>query len=277
MTKHTAGKKLAWRVGGGLLLVLGLAAFALVALSVFDRARSGSDAALFNVTVPPTQRAEWLGESAAPDTQGASSPDARFASAYPGDRINPKFWDDPLWAGAAPYGSAAMPEGFEPVTARDMALSPVVTGQAKRMRVPAISLDSPVASLEIVDLGDQRQYETPVNTVGFIPQTALPGEASSGWYFGHFESAIRGEGSVFRRVPEIASLIREDPVDVFLATDNAEYLYRVTSTQQLHESDLVIAPAPDARITLVTCWPSRVYDQRILVHAELIGIRRLSG
>ena len=71
------------------------------------------------------------------------------------------------------------------------------------------------------------------------------------------------------------SQIKHDPVDVFIETEDAEYVYRVTNTSQIHESELHLSSADDAQITLVTCWPPRVYDQRILVAATLIAYRLL--
>ena len=142
------------------------------------------------------------------------------------------------------------------------------------MRIAAIGLDSPVSPLRILHLDDAREYETPKNMVGFIPETAPPGNASSGWYFGHLQSVLLGEGSVFHSLPEVADLVREDPVDIILDTTKAEYLYRVTSIREIRQSDMVISDAKTASITLVTCWPPRIYDHRILVNAELIAVRK---
>ena len=95
-----------------------------------------------------------------------------------------------------------------------------------------MGLDSSVAELGLVNIGDQLSYETPDNTVGHIPETANPGQMAQGWYFGHLRSVLQGEGNVFRRLPNIADLIRQDPVDVVLVTEDAEYLYRVIATEQ---------------------------------------------
>jgi LPXTG-site transpeptidase (sortase) family protein len=260
---------------GAALVLAGCIAVGAVAFTLYERARSGSDAARFAVDVPPDRvSSSGLAGGTGPALAGET---ADSASIYPGSRMHPKYWAEPLWAGPAPFAAASVPPGFEPVSSRDVALAPLTTGQAVRLRVPAIALDSPVAPLEINDLGDQREYETPVNTVGFIPDTALPGEAANGWYFGHLESFVSNEGSVFRRLPEVADLARHDPVDIYLSTPQAEYLYRVTSTRQVHQDDLALQETPDSRITLVTCWPPRVYDHRIVVQAELIAVKRAAS
>jgi sortase (surface protein transpeptidase) len=240
----------------------------LVAWQAVERARSGSDAARFNYEVAPGERAALLGQAVPPAQTD------RFTGLYPGDRMNPKYWDEPLWAGSAPFGGPAIPSGFEPVSSTDLAGAVAAGVPANRMRIPAIGLDSAVTPLAILNLDDAREYETPNNVVGFIPETALPGQPASGWYFGHLQSIVQGEGSVFHRLPEVADLVREDPVDIILETPQTEYLYRVTSTRQVHQSQLAIRDSKAASITLVTCWPPRVYDQRILVNAELIAVRR---
>ena len=199
-----------------------------------------------------------------------------FASLHPGGSINPRYWSQPQWAGNLPFGGPQLPDGFIPVDPADTSLS-TLTGagitEGRRMRIPAINLDATVDELELRDLGDTRQWSTPNRVVGHIPSTANPGETRLGWYFGHLDNFISNEGDIFRHLPEIAELIQFDPVDIFIETDNAEYVYRVTGTRQVHRDELRLTDTNDAQIMLVTCWPFRVYDHRILVSASLIAIR----
>lgn len=269
---HRVSARPRWRIAGGLLIAAGAAAIGFAVFSWVEKSNSGSDAARFNYTVPP-ESLTLLTPDATP-LPGVDA--ARHANLYPGDRMNPRYWDEPQWAGSAPFGGPSLPPGFEPVSANDLSrLSAAGEGRAAtRMRIGAIGLDSAVAPLRIVNLADQRQYETPNNVVGFIPGTAAPGQPSTGWYFGHLQSLLLGEGSVFNRLPEVAGLIREDLVDIILDTVEGEYLYRVTATRQVPQDKLALSGGGPAGITLVTCWPPRVYDQRILVEAELIAVRR---
>ena len=46
----------------------------------------------------------------------------------------------------------------------------------------------------------------------------------------------------------------------------------VESFRKIHGDDLELYKAEDSVVTLVTCWPRFVYDERILVTAELVGI-----
>ncbi len=198
-----------------------------------------------------------------------------FASIYPGGSMNPRYWSEPHWAGNLPFGGPTIPEGFIPVDASDTSLLPDDAERGVRMRIPAIDLDGTVSELEILDLGDSRAWSTPDNVVGHIPTTANPGEAANGWYFGHLDNFISNEGDIFRRLPEISEMISNDPVDIFITTSDAEYMYRVTHTRQLHRDELSLTESSNAQISLVTCWPFRVYDHRIVVSAVLIAVKPL--
>ena len=65
-----------------------------------------------------------------------------------------------------------------------------------------------------------------------------------------------------------------DPVYISVLSDEAEYLYQVTATQVVHQDDLRLYQTDTATITLVTCFPRLIYDHRILVTGELVGVKR---
>lgn len=256
------------RLAAAATAVLGGVAFLMFAgLYTYWRIQSGSDEDDF--TIPRNdshfevvQRGELTGPASA------------YVSLYPGDGINPRYWDSPRSAGPEPFGAPGIPAGFVPVSSRDPIAALAAGNPATRIRIPAIDLDSFVSELALLDLGDQSAYQTPNNTVGHIPETSNPGELDTGWFFGHLESFGTGEGNVFNRLPEIADLLKNDPVDIFIETDDADYMYRVTSTSQVAQEDLALTRSDNAQVTLCTCWPPRVYDRRVLVHAELIAVRR---
>jgi len=267
--------------------IVGVVLIAVSGVYIYSKSRSGSDATEFTYSVPDESLDSHLGISIVPEPESPAtgdapipldlkSPDvAQFASLYPGDLLNPKYWSEPEWAGSDPFGGPTIPDEFFPILSTDLFLDIDPTANATRIKIPAIKLDSTVAELGIIDLGDQKSYETPNNTVGHIPETALPGQQGSGWFFGHLESFAAQEGNIFRHLPEIAELIKKDPVDVYLETPDAEYIYRVTATSQIHQSELHLNSTDGAQITLVTCWPPRVYDQRVLVDATLIAYKPL--
>ena len=211
----------------------------------------------------------------------APLPPSSYAALYPATQIHPKFWGNPLWADSEPYLYAAanhapaLPPGFRALSATEDALTPGEGAFTTRMTIPAIGVDSDITELAILNIGSANAaYETPAHLVGHIPQSPNPGELGNAWYFGHLESPIRGEGSVFKRLPEIPALLRDgDDVFIQLATqDGNTYLYKVSETEVMHQDDLRMYNAADARITLVACVPRLVYDHRILVTAELVGV-----
>jgi len=274
------------------MAVVGVVLIVVAGVYIYSRSRSGSDAAEFAYSIGGETLDAHLGRSAGAGAAGTAgtgttegeqpiplellAPDvAQFASLYPGNLLNPKYWAAPEWAGSDPFGGPTIPDDFIPVLSTDLFRDFDPTADATRIRIPSINLDSTVAELAIVDLNDQKSYQTPDNTVGHIPESSAPGQQGSGWFFGHLESFAAGEGSIFRHLPEIAELMKLDPVDVYVETPDSVYMYRVTSTSQIHESELRLSSSDDAQITLVTCWPSRVYDHRVLVDATLIAYRPL--
>ena len=232
-----------------------------------------ADAATFAESAPP------------PSDDDATEFDARalvasYNSIYPALAMHPKYWRAPATAGSDAYtfGSVMRPDGFLSLSA-DRGEPRGTAPDAAHVAIPSIGVDSAVANLAILDLGDRREYETPNKIVGRIPQKANPGEIGATWLFGHLESPIRGEGDIFRRLPEIPNLLKMgDPVYVEVRNEAGdEFLYQITETKVVHRDDLapfVYGEDPDkAVITLVACVPRMVYDHRILVIGELVGVK----
>ena len=178
-------------------------------------------------------------------------------------------------AASAPWVQASSAEAalYTPVPMDG--LEPAAMMPATRIRIPALDLDSRVAELGVVRSEDSASWETPKHVVGHIPTTANAGSGGQGWYFGHLESPIRGEGSVFRRLPEVAQLLKDDPdrpVYVFLESGDRSFAYRIYNVEVVSQEGLEIADSGTQDITLVTCTPRFVYDQRLLVTAALVGV-----
>ena len=211
----------------------------------------------------------------------SARPPSSYTALYPAMHIHPKFWAQPLWSGGEPYvyrhGSPApgLPDGFRAVSAMDDALPRGSGALTSHIAIPLIDVDSETKELAILNLGDSRAYETPKHLVGHIPQSPNPGEFGNAWYFGHLESPIKGEGNVFQRLPEIPDLLR-DGDDVFVELESADgrvFLYKTTRTEVIHQDELELYGSDVAQITLVACVPRLVYDHRIVVTAELVGIK----
>lgn len=206
--------------------------------------------------------------------------------AYPGELISPYAWEDPgLYDPSSFLGGR--PQGYAPVLSSQG--SPVGSlADPERIILTSIRVDSAVKELEIIDLGDSRAYETPNNVVGHIPLASNPGEVGSSWYFGHLESPVAGEGNVFRDLPSIPDMLRRgDEVYAEVFSSSGAYLYRITEALVLEADDLTLSYAEiqeanpqyaglhpgNAILHMVTCVPRLVYDHRLVVSGQLVGVR----
>ena len=227
--------------------------------------------------IPAIEEAPASEQPEYPDEFDAGELVSVYNTIYPGYKIHPKYWDRPLTAGADEYtyGVVLREDGFLAVSPEN-GLPKGTLPDAVRIRIPSIDLDSEVTNLAIVDLGDSKQYETPAHVVGRIPETSNPGEMGNTWLFGHLESPIRGEGNVFRRLPEIPEILKNgDPVYVtVLNEDGEEYMYQITHTTVMHRDELSLYETDDSTITLVTCVPRLIYDHRVVVSGKLVGVRK---
>ena len=247
-----------------------------------ESASTGIAATVPNGAVSLPQTTQRTGTA---NQEDSARPPSSYTALYPGTHIHPKFWAQPLWSGGEPYvyspaaPGSGLPDGFRAVSALDDALRRGEGALTSRIAIPLIEVDSGTTELAILNLGDSRAYETPKRLVGHIPQSPNPGEIGNAWYFGHLESPIKGEGNVFHRLPEIPDLLR-DGDDVFVeleSVDGRVFLYKTTRTEVMHQDELKLYGSDTAQITLVACVPRLVYDHRIVVTAELVGIKDALG
>ncbi len=193
-------------------------------------------------------------------------------SLFPGKAITPDSWDNLYGYEPAYLREQALLSGFSPIG--DSSIAIVDIPSSTRILVPSIGVDSTISELSILDLGDSRTYESPNNTVGHIPESADAGERGTSWFFGHTESPISREGSVFFNLQKVPEKLRNGE-DVFIITDNGanQFLYRATSSQVVHQDDLRLDGMLGADINLVSSVPRFVYDHRLVVSGELIALR----
>ena len=206
-----------------------------------------------------------------PDADADRAPSPAAQDLYPGSLLPARQWADPR--GAISLGVPDL-EGFVPLSNEGRPHVVGVVGSAERIVIPQLNVEAEVEELSIINLASSAAYETPAFTVGHIPTTPNPGSAGNGWYFGHLENPLQGEGNVFLRLPEVAGLLRDgDDVHVILTADGRDYLYVVTGTSTTHANDLALYPSDEARVSLVTCFPRLKYDQRLIVTAQLVAFR----
>jgi len=270
-------------VAAGVLLVVAAGGYYLygwIASRDLDSLKYVSDAASLSQDADSVLTLEELQDEASlplpPEASRDDSvtlPDPASYRLYPGEWLAFNSWVDP-WAAAPPsILDEELAGGFLPVG--QFVLGKVGTlPPATRISIPAIELEADVQELKIQDLGDSLQYETPNRVVGHIPDTANPGETGNSWLFGHLQSPIRNEGSVFLALPQIPEVLRTGQrVYVVLESSEGSYLYEVYETDVVHKDDFRLYDTEDATVTLVTCVPRWKYDNRLLVTARLVGFR----
>ncbi len=155
----------------------------------------------------------------------------------------------------AQFNDAEIPEHLRPI-AQSIANVPVPTAspaQGVRIQIPAINVDAPIVQ------GDS--WEQLKKGVGQHIGTPNPGENGNLVLSAHND--IFGE--IFRELDKL------QPGDiVILYTAQRQYNYVVTGTQIVEPTRVeVMAPTPNATVTLISCYPYLVDNQRIVVSAVL--------
>jgi len=133
-----------------------------------------------------------------------------------------------------------------------------------RVIIPSIGVDSPVVQLGTHWEKGQLVWDTASHAVGWYGSTALPGLGSNIVMSGHISSPLRGEGSVFRRLPEM-----QIGDVIILETAAGPHRYRTAARDIVAPTAVAImAPTPTETLTLITCYPDLIYSHRLVVRAE---------
>jgi len=156
--------------------------------------------------------------------------------------------------GAQP-NEAEIPEHLRPLV-QSLANVPIPTPgvqQAVRIQIPTINVDAPVVQGD----GWEQLKKGVAQHIG----TPDPGENGNIVLSAHDD--IFGE--IFR------NLDRLQPGDtVVLSTNQRHYTYIVTGTQIVEPTRVdVMNPTPNAVVTLISCYPYLIDNQRIVVSAVL--------
>jgi sortase A len=110
-------------------------------------------------------------------------------------------------------------------------------------------------------------WETAAFAVGFYRGSALPGTRGNTVMAGHISSPVSKKGDIFRRLPEVRI---GDRIDVFVGDRRVSY--DVTEIKVVPPTAVqVMAPMPDAILTLITCYPDGVYSSRLVVVGRPAG------
>lgn len=161
----------------------------------------------------------------------------------------------PSAANGAQPNDAEIPEHLRPLV-QSLANVPIPTAglqQAVRIQIPTISVDAPVVQGD----GWEQLKKGVAQHIG----TPDPGENGNIVLSAHDD--IFGE--IFR------NLDRLKPGDsIVLSTNQRHYTYIVTNTQIVEPTRVdVMNTTPNATITLISCYPYLIDNQRIVVSAVL--------
>lgn len=157
--------------------------------------------------------------------------------------------------GGARPNEAEIPEHLRPLV-QSLASLPVPTpgpSQANRIQIPSIGVDAPVVQ------GDG--WEQLKKGVGQRIGTVNPGDQGNVVLSAHND--IFGE--IFRFLDQL-----EPGDEIVLYTSQRAYVYSVTRRKVVEPADVsVMDPTTEATITLISCYPYLVDDQRIVVQGRL--------
>ena len=155
-------------------------------------------------------------------------------------------------------------------------------GVPQRIVIPQITLDAPVERIgvEPVVSGGNTYYQWLVPEgfrAGWHDNSALLGQPGNTVLNGHHN--IYGE--VFRDLVELNEgdtiiLYDAERAYTYQVTHKEIFLERGQSIQVRLQNAQWIAPTPDERITLVTCWPYTDNSHRLVVVAEPVALVQTS-
>lgn len=129
------------------------------------------------------------------------------------------------------------------------------------MRIPRFGEDWRWTALEGVE------DEVIAHGPGHYQYTPLPGEIGNSAFAAH----RAGHGDPFIDFDKLRAGDR-----VLLSQRTVTWVYRLTGPPRLVDADdvHVLDPTPGRTITLTTCWPRWGSSRRLVVHGDLVGVRR---
>lgn len=157
--------------------------------------------------------------------------------------------------GGARPNEAEIPEHLRPLV-QSLADIPIPTpsaGQAIRIQIPAINVDAPIVQGD----GWEQLKKGVAQHIG----SANPGQKGNLVLTAHNDVF----GEIFR---DLDKLKRGDPITVY--TDQRSYTYIVIESKIVEPTQVdVMAPTLNETLTLISCFPYLVDNQRIVVKAVL--------
>ena len=157
--------------------------------------------------------------------------------------------------GGSKFNWDEIPEHLRPLV-QSIAEVPIPTPgpeQANRIQIPAIGVDAPVVQGD----GDEQLKKG----VGQNYSSANPGKSGNVILSAHND--VYGE--IFRELDQL-----ETGDEIIIHTNQRAYTYVVMNTQVVEPTYVeVMDQTPDATVTLISCYPYLVDNQRIVVQGRL--------
>jgi len=157
--------------------------------------------------------------------------------------------------GGAKYNEAEIPEHLRPLVQSflEVAIPTASPEQAIRIQIPAIRVDAPIVQGD----GWEQLKKGVAQHIG----SANPGQDGNLVLTAHNDVF----GEIFRYLDDL------EPGDqVIVYTNQRSYTYTVTESQIVEPTDVeVMAPTENATITLISCYPYLIDNQRIIVNGVL--------
>jgi sortase (surface protein transpeptidase) len=140
-----------------------------------------------------------------------------------------------------------------------------------RLLIPSLGIDSAVIAEGVETTGEMALPED-ISQVGWYRYSVAPGSAAGSTVLaGHVDSAVQGEGAMFRlRQAEVGAIVS------VLSIDGSQRDYRVVARELFGKSSVpledLFARDGQPRLTLITCGgqfdaPTRSYESNIVVTA----------
>lgn len=156
----------------------------------------------------------------------------------------------------------------------DLALRVFGTNLPTRLIVPAINLDATVAPVGWqIGADGAAQWDSPGADAGFAISSVAPGTIGNTVIYGHNNIY----GSLFR---DLERLVLGDDIYI-LTAGGVQYHYQVSGFDIILEAGITdeqkarnlahFNPTPDARLTLLTCWPYTNNTHRVVIVARPVN------
>jgi sortase A len=138
--------------------------------------------------------------------------------------------------------------------------------EAFTLKINKLNIVTPV--IENVDGGNKKRYNEALKSgVAHYKGTALPGEESNIFIFGHSSSYVGLGGDYGEIFKELNNMESGD--EILIIYQDKEYIYKVVEKKVVEKTEVSVLNSTDGeQLTLMTCWPIGTNLKRLIVIAK---------